>query len=538
MTGLFLLSFATWSFATPVMGVPDEPAHTIKAASIWQGDLRGEEEEVDSGNPTIAIPITVDRVRVPESYAALPSSATCFAFNVFVPASCAPPPGSGMRPTEAITSAGSYSPLFYALVGWPTRFVGADRGVPLMRLTSALVAALLMGVGFASLRRLVRADVAFLAVALAATPMTHFLAGSVNPNGIEVVAAIALWCSALSAVAAIVDGGAPARSVVASLVVSGAALALLRPLSPLFVVLIVGTAVVAQGPSGMRRLATRRPTWVLAAALALPVALALGWSLGPGRISSFFGATPPEDRSLATILLGLVDDYVQQAVAVFGWKDTGPVLQAIVPWLVTVVAVTVVAALFGRAWAVGTLLALVAGSVILPVVLQWPTARTQGLAWQGRYQLPVLAGVPLLAAVIADAWARSNRGPSRRLVWGGCLVAGWVLLASHLVVMQRNVVGVDGPVNYLVADPGWLAPWQRWALLAATVVAAVGFPLLGGVALRPTVGGRHGADEAVVSGPARSGDEFPHDRGGLDAHSGDRLEGSARHGTDVLAGGP
>jgi hypothetical protein len=518
VSGLFLLSFSTWAFATPIMGVPDEPAHAIKAASVWQGSLRGQVDAIDSGNPTVAIPIPVDRVRVPASYAELTGIPSCFAFNNFVPASCAPPAGGERQLVEASTAAGPYSPLFYAVVGWPTGFLGADSGVLLMRLTAAVCSALFAGLAFAALRRLVRADLALIAVALAATPMVHFLAGSVNPNGLESVAAIALWCTSLCATAAIVAGDRPERGVVVGLLVSGATFALLRPLSPLFAVMIVAVAVFIHGPAGIRSLVRRRDAWLLGGALAVPLVLAIGWSLGPGRVAAFAGTALPPDRSIGTVLFGLVDDYFEQAVAVFGWKDTGPVLLAIGPWMIVVVALVAVAVLFGRAWGAWTVLAVAAGSLLLPVVLQWPSARTQGLAWQGRYQLPLLVGVPVVAAFVAAGWARSDVGPTTRLVRGGSVAVGAVLVVSHLTVMQRNVVGVEGPANYLLATDGWLTPWQRWMLLLASFVAAAGFPLL--VWLLPSAGGAGGRYGVV--GSARDPD-IP--SGGSDAHSGDRLEG-------------
>ena len=34
---------SAWTFATPLMGVPDEPAHVIKAAAVVRGELTGRE---------------------------------------------------------------------------------------------------------------------------------------------------------------------------------------------------------------------------------------------------------------------------------------------------------------------------------------------------------------------------------------------------------------------------------------------------------------------------------------------------------------
>ena len=523
---LFFASFVVWSVATPVMGVPDEPAHTIKAASIWHGQLRGEVVQIESDDETVPIPISYDQVRVPASYADLPGVPGCYAANLYATPMCAPDPGGARDIQDALTAAGPYPPLYYALVGWPSRFVGADVGTHLMRVAGAAWCAALLGVAFAALRRLVRPDLAFVAVALATTPVVHFLAGGVNPNGFEIAAAIAFWCTALAVVVALADGRRPARSTMVGYLLSGAALALSRSLSPLFAVLILASVLVIIGWKDLLAVLRRREWWALNVILAVPMLVAVGWILTSGHAGTVFGARPPENRSLLTVLGGSVDDYLYQAIALFGWKDTGPVISAILPWIGAVLLVLAAALFFGGRWRLVVLAGVLVGSVALPVVAQWPSARSEGLAWQGRYQLPLLVGVPLLGAWIAATFARRFPDANRRLVWVATSVVAVALVICHIVAMQRNVVALLGPLNYL-SIRGWTSPASRWAMLFATIVVASGFPLLGGWAMR------RGEVEEITSEPAPTDEgAAPDDEGAEHADPGDRVERPARDGAD------
>lgn len=469
----FLFSFVVWSLATPTMAVPDEPAHAVKAASIWQGQLRGTSEQVDSGNPAIAIPITMERVRVPESYAELGAVPLCFAFVSDRPAGCAPDAGSSTELTETLTSAGRYPPAFYVLVGWPSAVFGADTGVPLMRLTSAVLCAALLGVAFSCLRRLVRPEVAFVAISVAAVPVLHFLAGSINPNGMEVAAAIAFWCAALALVAACIEGRDPGRALSWSYVLSGVAMVVVRPLSPAFAALVVVWSLLWAGWPGARRVLTDRRWWSLNLPLAGAAALMVVWVLWSDGLGGMFGARVPEGTNLGVHLVGLVDDYVWQAVGIFGWMDNGPLAAVVLPWLAVAGALVVVGGLFARRrWSVVVLLGLCAAGVLLPAVLQAPSARADGVAWQGRYGLPLLVGVPILAVVVARRWFPLHLEPTRRLVLGSSLVVAGALAVAQLDTLQRYVVGDSGPVLFVGSD-GWSSPIGTPLTVAGAVLASV-----------------------------------------------------------------
>jgi hypothetical protein len=99
-----------------------------------------------------------------------------------------------------------------------------------------------------------------------------------------------------------------------------------------------------------------------------------------------------------------------------------------------------------------------AASLLLPVAVWVLEARRLGLYnQQGRYWLPFVLGVPLLAACALD-----DAGPAKlpTLRTARLLVAlvAIGLTASFLSAMQRYTVGANGPINPFDRPPGSWAP--------------------------------------------------------------------------------
>jgi hypothetical protein len=286
-----------------------------------------------------------------------------------------------------------------------------------------------------------------------------------------VAAAIAFWCASLALVADRVEGRDPGRALSITYVVSGLALVAVRPLSPAFAALVVVWSLLWAGWPGARRVLTDRRWWLLNLPLAAGAALTLAWVLYADGLGGMFGARVPAGEHLGVYLLGQLDDYLWQAVGIFGWMDNGPVMAVVLPWLAIVVALVTVGVLFARRRSsVLVLLGLCVTSVVLPALLQAPSARTDGVAWQGRYGLPVLVGVPVLAVVVARRWFPRHAEPTRRLVAGSAVVVAGALALAQLDTLQRYVVGDSGPVLFL-GEAGW-APEVGTPLAVAGVVAA------------------------------------------------------------------
>ena len=465
--------FVLWAIASPPSSVPDEPAHVVKAASIWQGQLRGPTEPLDPEN--IDPSITAERLRTPASYAAV-QSMTCFAFRSDVTASCMPDITDSQRIVTSLSAAGPYPPLFYALVGWPSRLMPADVGVYAMRLVSATLCLGLAALALLTLRPRVGDALAFVAVTVALTPEVGYLAGSVNPNGLEILGGLALWAGLATAIGHRLDDE-PVPGVVTAAALAGAAgLAITRSLGPMFTVAVVAAVVVAAGRPVLR-LRRDRSTLRLLGGVGGLTALGAAWVVRSGHLSSVPGGTPETGKPIIEQLVERIDDWTQQMVAVFGWLDTGPVLTSVWAWLAIITALMTVVWIGGRSWLRTCTVLLVPIVALSPVVLQYPGADDQGIAWQGRYGLALAMGIPVLA-VLALAGRRFEASQAARLATLVATLAAIAHIASFATAMRRYSVGLQGPLRFWRAPGAWAPPFGNLALLVLFTLAATALLLL------------------------------------------------------------
>lgn len=180
---------ALWSLATPVFAAPDEPAHATYAAAAARGQLLPRTDGVFS------------RVTVPQWYVAATDASQCFRHRPRVPASCAAslprdaPPDA--TPATGITHFARFPPPYYVLAGLPSRALPGPAGLYAGRLVTAAAVAALLAAAYAAAVTWRPSRLLVPAVALAASPMLLYLAGAVNPQPLEIAAAIATWVPAL-----------------------------------------------------------------------------------------------------------------------------------------------------------------------------------------------------------------------------------------------------------------------------------------------------------------------------------------------------
>ncbi|HRE02349.1 MAG TPA: DUF2142 domain-containing protein, partial [Ilumatobacteraceae bacterium] len=142
--GLLWLVIASWSLATARYGGPDEPAHVLRAASVARGDV--------VGDPIDWLPPGYRMVTVAAGLTT--GDPTCYRHNAALPATCAhaDPAATGLG--EAGSSAGTYPPYSYALVGLPARLVGGGGSVLAHRVIAAAWCAAILAVAFWRARRI------------------------------------------------------------------------------------------------------------------------------------------------------------------------------------------------------------------------------------------------------------------------------------------------------------------------------------------------------------------------------------------------
>ena len=467
--GLLLLC-CSWAFATPVLGAPDEFAHVVRAAAVVRGQVVT--EEVQRPGEYYEVLSAVD---LPASYARARGVAGCYAFDPEVPASCAPPfaaqPGEGSA--TALTSVGRYPPLTYAVLGLPSLVLDGAAAVYGMRLVGALVCSSLLAAGTVALLGRRAHPALAVGTVLALTPMVMFLAGTVNPSGVEVAAGYALWAVALRSV--LRPDPAWLRRDLLLAALAAAVLVNIRASSPVLAVLIVSVlALVAGRPWWRSALAGRR--WVPAVVVGgVAGALATVWVVAVDPNGQLGGRPSPElaDPAVAARAgLSATPQYLRQAIGVFGYLDPSAPLVVYGLWALLLLGLGVAALVAGLARERAALVLAAAVVVLLPVVVQVPTAADLGLIWQGRYLLAFAVGLPLLAGVVL---ARASATVPGAAGARGVVLAALVAQVLALVAALRRASSGTG-------EPLWAldGPWQPplgWAGVIA--VAVVGVVLLG-----------------------------------------------------------
>lgn len=479
---LFAALGAIWALATPLMAYPDEPSHTIRAAAVVRGQV-GVEPGQSFGNGV--------HVQVPSQIANLEAQ-KCFAFYRDRTADCAPEiPAEDTFDAIGVTSAGTYNPLYYWIVGLPSLFMTGAANIYAMRIVSVIASALFYAAAFMSLRRLRKPKWPTVAAALGITPMVLFLSSGINPNSIEIAATLAAFCGLLAALdnSARLGRMLPA---IATVSVATAVLANTRSVSLVWLLIAVVTACLFYRWSDVKRLIRNRYVLVAMGVGAGGVALGLVWTL-VGMNAPPSSGTAPEgianpDPGVAPYraFLTMLDrtfDFIPQYVGVVGWLDTPVPQAAIAFWSMLFIGILLLAALsrprkvlWGVVFALGSL-------AMVPAALQASLVATVGFFWQGRYNLPLL----LIVLVSAGLALRTHSFPvgskgraiTRVLVISG--VAAHVL--SFLYVLRRYVVGIIDISTWqtMLTHPSWQPPlgWLGITVLYTLVLAVAAQGLYG-----------------------------------------------------------
>lgn len=407
---LFALLAGCWSLASPLFSGPDEPSHVVNAAAVVRRQLLPRQS---SGNSL---------VRVPAIYESSHRVPRCYIFRPTVSADCAEPFTGSTMDTVVVTQAGRYPPLYYALVGLPTLVWPSEAGVRLMRLLSCLLCAgflagaLSAAAGAGAVRSVKPPEppaslspIRWLVtgVAVAVSPMVLFLAGTVNPNALEIAAAVCLWTCGLALACRPVP-------LAGSGLVSGAGLAactlvLTRGLSPVWLA-CVGTALLSvTGRTRVvelsRRFDVRR--WLVAVTVSSVMAVAWVRFAGTNHVDTSTVRFPTTLAAAVRGSLERTDWNLHQMIGLFGWLDTSASMLTYYLWLIAI-GMLLLAGLAAAPIRIRVALsAVLVATLAVPIILEYQFVRYLGPVWQGRYTLPLAVGVPLLSAYALVAAAGS-----------------------------------------------------------------------------------------------------------------------------------
>jgi hypothetical protein len=465
-----------WAVATPLFASADEPSHAIRAWSLVHGTVLGDTFGPSDSPPNPFAALNPQNfakglsVKAPKPYQDY-ANVSCVAFNPSKPAGCVAL-GHGHGTAKTWTYTGRYFPAYYVVVGLPTLLTRpGEFQIYLMRLASVLVGSALLASAITAAHQR-RAGVAAAGVLVANTPMVLFFVASINPSGLEMAAGIAVWASgallASKAAEDRVDGRMIDRFAIAAIVLTTT-----RPLSPLYVVVAVGVLAIVAGRGGIRVLwGSVRCRWWAGAVVAATFAQ-LGWNAYSHVYDSRYYPGIPSRLGGTAILrtsFGKTFDILRQMVGVFGWLDTPAPGLTFVFWLLAVGALIGLAGAFAsRRWALATF-AIIGVTALLPPLLEASQARDVGFGWQGRYTVPLAAGIPVLAAfslTAGDAQVRRRIGLALTVTLS---IASWFAYAQAL---RRYAVGADGRLLFVTGD-AWGPPIASALLLVVYLVATVG----------------------------------------------------------------
>ncbi|WP_163275293.1 DUF2142 domain-containing protein [Cellulomonas iranensis] len=443
-----LVTFVAWAVANPMSAAPDEPAHATKAAAVVHGQLVG--EVYDPEHPGWG------HVDVPAVVAFSTSMPNCFAFKNDVTASCIPSLPTDPAPlTQAVTTASTYNPVYYAVVGLPSLLPTGEETLYLMRFVSAVLCALALAWAFTQALSSSRPDWTSLAVLVSMTPMVVYMSSAINPASLEIACATALWVSLPTLLRSTDD--ARLRSRLAAVCVIAAVFVNLRGLSPLFLAIIVAASVAVSPLPRTWDILRRRATWPWLALVAAAGVASLVWTRTAGTLESD-GKVHHPTLDLWTAIqwsLGDTSVYVSNQMGQFGWVDTN-----LPTWVLMTIAVTagllvVLAVALGNRRERAVILALAVLVIVVPVLGHASQAKYLGIVWQGRYFLPASIGLPVLSGLVL---ARVAGARGLRFAWRTS-----VLLAGTWVVYQVIAFALNLHRYQNGASHGWrVGPPDQW----------------------------------------------------------------------------
>jgi len=504
-----------WSFASPLMSVPDEPAHAIRAAAVVRGEILSRADpDVESGPGGIRVPAYIDFTQ----------RMGCFAFDAAKSAACQTdyPGDDADRLVPSGSSAQSNSPVYYAIVGLPTLAMSGDAALYAMRLVSALLSSVVLAFTFTMLWMRRRHLWSLVGFVVAVTPMVLFLGGGINPNAIEAASAASLFVSLVSIIRDRPHGGRlylygtiAVASVI--LVTSGRSIGLLW-------LLLVAAGAFIFVPGSAPGLFKRASTWIIIGLCAAFSVAALGWFLIP---QPAFDTPLNSDASLLAVLQQAFErglDYWSGMIGYFGWLDAASPTITYFIWNGLIIALVVGAVLLGTGTARWAGLGFGVALIVVPVLIQASLYRQFGLVWQGRYVLALLFLALIASGMALDAAARAITPPIVRVL--RAVVVGMAIghLLGFVWALRRYVVAKDSWIAMIQA-PQWQPPlsWLFWSLFYAVVLA------IATVALWVRLG-RAGSDDPTSAGAL----DASNDPGDVNDQSHQRSDGER---DDALRGG-
>lgn len=511
----FFSVLALWALATPPWGSPDEIAHGYRAVSAAHGEIYVDPVAAQNGSGGY--------VDVPAGLEVNAHSASCFAFHSDVTANCLKPATADETAVRVPSSAARYHPPYYLAVGFPTLFLSPTVELYAMRFVSVLLSAWMLAWAVSTVAWSRRPWLALGVWVLGLTPMVLFLGSVVNPNGLEITAAAAVWANAIALLRT--DEPTVRRVALRRTALAAAVMVVMRTISPFWFVLALGFAAIVALP-GVRRRLWRRDVLPWAGLVGIAGVFSVVWTVASKALLLGQLATPTHLSFFSRLDLTFQrqTEIWRDYWGNFGWLDT-PLHHVMVSrWLIVGFTALALMLLVARWRARLGLLLLGAAVFGLPIVIEANDYNNAGPFWQERYSLPLAIGiVAIVASELGHARALPRLAERVLTVVGGIFAvfgAGFALRALMLA-LHRYVAGYHE--SFTLSGP-WQPPGGAMSLAVTYgAVCAVGLCVLwlltrrvAGVPALGVAAPAQSVSPAVGENPVPVQEEVAHgvDRGG------------------------
>jgi hypothetical protein len=446
-----IIAQTAWILAVPPFRGIDEFDHAFRAAGVASGQWHLTEAPVDGRGLLTWVPADLVKEAGPQ----------CAALPYTGPDNCRPVETRGSQ-VRIATTAGEYNPVFYWVTGTAAKPFAGATALYAMRITTALMTALLLALGAGLMSFAGAGRWASLGLLTAITPQVVFSGVIPAPNGPEMGLALVLWSSLLALDRA--EGTRREGILLTTAFAAAVPLAFLRFLGPLWVACIVISVVALRGWPATWRLIVRRRR--LAALGAAAVVVATGWGLVwlviAGRYhvpdgAKVYGAPAQWSHVLYVPL------WLMQMVGAFPFRDIPA------PIWTYPLAFLVISLLTWGAWRRGpdlrrsrALFWIVIASLVVPILLSAALMPSVGAVWQGRYELPFVIGILPVCGILLD---EAGFAPAES---GKLIAACAVMLTTVQIACVVNVEQLELQRPISSGDASWVhvSVWVVGAMMA------------------------------------------------------------------------
>ena len=467
LTMLAIVGVATaWAMDSPVGAGPDEASHIVHAYGVATGQTLPANETLRIDNhgvvlTQITVPASLQEYEDTTCYLSKPSSTPSCGFVEAHP--------SGRQRVTLSSYMTRYPPLYYAAVGTVIRgalAAGASgqETLVLARIASGVACLALVLLGAALLWRRFRGPGPALMVLAALTPVSLSLFSTVNPNGLEIAAAV-LTASFVCVLREDYRHSSRAQPLLlAGFVVSLTILTWTRPLSLVWAGLLLGVLLLPGGMLPSLRL--RKPDLAAFVLAVVSLAAASAWLLysAATRTISVHDANANWSDFPLPVKIVMVSlkfgDLVQQMIGLIGSDTTLPLLLVLVWCTLTVLILCIFA--YGARRATTSLRHVTAFAIGSVAVVGGYSLLT-AFGWQGRYWLPAVAAA-LILCVPSLQGRHLNLRSTKRITLGATALFLVMQVSGFLWHLWRYVYGVHPYYARFDAMPlpratsGWLPP--------------------------------------------------------------------------------